>query len=122
METREIRPGMTYNPDTGSYTVRDAAGAYVGSTTQSDVAEQWRLTGVGSGYAPGTAPAARVTCTAHAASFPAGWEAGHAAGPCGEQSTHGACSFTSPYGGADYGTAHVAVFAGRYCAEHGARH
>jgi hypothetical protein len=32
---------MSYNPDTGTYTVHDVAGHYIGSTTQPDVAENW---------------------------------------------------------------------------------
>lgn len=37
-----------------------------------------------------------VTCTTHAAKFPAGWEDSHRAGPLGEQNTTGACVFSYP--------------------------
>ena len=40
---RTIEDGMTYNPDTGSHTVRDVAGHYIGSTTDPIVAENWYL-------------------------------------------------------------------------------
>jgi hypothetical protein len=45
---RIIKEGMTYNPDTGSYTVLDVAGHYVGSTDQADIAEDWHLFASGS--------------------------------------------------------------------------
>lgn len=46
---REVKEGMTYNPDTGSYTVRDVAGSYIGGTTQPDVAEHWHAYASGCG-------------------------------------------------------------------------
>jgi hypothetical protein len=45
---REVKPGMTFNPDTGSYAVRDADGGFIGDTTQRDVADRWWLHGTGS--------------------------------------------------------------------------
>lgn len=45
---RSIKEGMTYNPDTGSYTVHDVAGHYIGSTDQADIAENWHLFASGS--------------------------------------------------------------------------
>jgi hypothetical protein len=32
---------MTYNPDTGNYSVRDIAGNFIGDTAQREVAETW---------------------------------------------------------------------------------
>lgn len=34
-----------------------------------------------------------VTCTTHAATFPAGWEDEHKRGPLGEQNAAGECHF-----------------------------
>jgi hypothetical protein len=42
---RTIKEGMTYNPDTGNYHVRDAAGNFTGDTTDRDVAERWHASG-----------------------------------------------------------------------------
>jgi hypothetical protein len=40
---RTIKEGMTYNPDTGNYSVRDVAGNFIGDTTQPEVAEHWHM-------------------------------------------------------------------------------
>jgi len=42
---RTIKEGMTYNPDTGNYHVRDAVGNFTGDTTDRDVAERWHASG-----------------------------------------------------------------------------
>lgn len=42
---RIIKEGMTYNPDTGNYHVRDSAGNFTGDTTDRDVAERWHASG-----------------------------------------------------------------------------
>ena len=41
---KRITAQITYNPDTGSYTVHGTSGGYVGSTPDRDVADRWAVT------------------------------------------------------------------------------
>lgn len=81
---RTVKPGMVYNPDTGSYTVHDVAGHYIGATTQPDVAENWWLYASGcKSRGTGATPARYLTAggpngvhiiVKRASGFVAGWD------------------------------------------------